>query len=274
MGSLSGEAKAPTFTTEAELCAAFAEWVLPQGWAVYPETAGWDLLLVAPSGHQLGVQAKLRLNAKVLKQAAPDLPSFSRWGEDRGPDFRAILVPELSDLAEIATMIGFSIILPTRDSLRRTDGFVCRTGVYDTIFTHQKSINDWVLTDWNPTTRESLPDYVPDVAAGVASPTTLSPWKVAALRVLATIEVHGEITRKQVEAFGINSRRWCSADAWLKPGTERGRWIRGSCPDFEKQHPGVYAAIVDEMRAAGLPHRSVGHEAGKIRPVQTKGNAP
>ena len=58
------------FATEAALCQAFVEWAAPQGWIAYAETAGWDLLLVAPSGHQMGVQAKLSLNAKVIAQAA------------------------------------------------------------------------------------------------------------------------------------------------------------------------------------------------------------
>ena len=47
----------PKFETEAELCAAFIEDMKTQrGWIVYPETAGFDILLVREdTGHQLGV---------------------------------------------------------------------------------------------------------------------------------------------------------------------------------------------------------------------------
>lgn len=238
------------FASEAALCEAFVQWAIPQGWRVYPETAGWDLLLVGPEGHQLGVQAKLRLNAKALAQATPSRPSFSTWGRDRGPDFRAILVPEISDLSEIATMIGIAVITPVADSRGVLTGFDYTTGVYDDLLKPARGLAEWVLTDWNPAEREVLPDYIPDVAAGVSSPRTLSPWKVAALRVLAHLEVRGEISRKEIEAFGINSRRWCASDAWLSPGSARGRWKRGSCPDFDAQHPTVYSQVLREVRAA------------------------
>jgi hypothetical protein len=36
----------PTFETEAELCAAFVAWADKDGWDAWPETCGFDLLMV------------------------------------------------------------------------------------------------------------------------------------------------------------------------------------------------------------------------------------
>ena len=90
--------KEKAYATEAELVAAFCALIDPARWArnpsdaprwtQYHETAGWDLLLVNPDGVQIGIEAKLSLNPKVLDQALP-----GRWGEERGPDYRAVLVP-------------------------------------------------------------------------------------------------------------------------------------------------------------------------------------
>lgn len=44
--------KEAMFKTEAELCAAFIEWA-KKDWTCYPETAGWDILLVDKYGLQM-----------------------------------------------------------------------------------------------------------------------------------------------------------------------------------------------------------------------------
>ena len=86
-------AREKPFATEGALCEAFAEWARAEGFTVYPETAGWDMLLVAADGHQLGIEAKLSLNLKVLAQALKGCT----YSAERGPDYRAILVPESHD---------------------------------------------------------------------------------------------------------------------------------------------------------------------------------
>jgi hypothetical protein len=93
------------FDTEAELCAAFIKWAEKQGWKSYAETAGWDILLVAADGTQIGVQAKLRFNMKVLQQAV----DYGLWGRGIGPDFRAVLVPD-SGGKDICAALGMTMI--------------------------------------------------------------------------------------------------------------------------------------------------------------------
>lgn len=80
------------FPTEAALCTCLIDCLTAAaGWEIYPETAGFDILAVwKATGHQLGIEAKLQLNAKVADQI---LPAHWSNADQRGPDFRAVLVP-------------------------------------------------------------------------------------------------------------------------------------------------------------------------------------
>ena len=84
--------KVPRYKTEAALCADFITWVKAESgtqrrfgagrspvWTPYAETAGWDILLVAADGTQIGVQAKLRFNLKVIAQSIPDRWSWENF---------------------------------------------------------------------------------------------------------------------------------------------------------------------------------------------------
>ncbi|QAU22568.1 hypothetical protein EO087_00090 [Dyella sp. M7H15-1] len=61
------------FPDEASLCDIFIRDMRAMGgWTIYPETADFGILLVRDAtGHQLGVEAKLQLNAKVASQILP-----------------------------------------------------------------------------------------------------------------------------------------------------------------------------------------------------------
>ncbi|MGO4700270.1 hypothetical protein [Dyella sp. 2RAB6] len=220
------------FESEEALCEAFASWARGQGFTVYAETAGWDMLLVTDNGLQLGIEAKLALNLKVISQALGSLYSCVSVG----PDFRGILVPA-GDPAVNAVLAhcGISVFSP---SIRRGGNWdFQREGHYE-----------FELHDWNPIRRCDLPEYVPDVPAGVPAPRTLSPWKVGALRVLALLELHGFVTRDDVRRCRNDPRRWCASDGWLSP-LGNGRWGPGTAPRFDQQHPDVYAQILAEARA-------------------------
>ena len=89
--------------TEAELCAMFRSAAEADGWIVYPEVDGWDLVLVwsgdAPvpeggtgvkKGDQVAVEAKLRANVGAIQQAV----TRSTYRYRGQPDFRAVLAPK------------------------------------------------------------------------------------------------------------------------------------------------------------------------------------
>jgi hypothetical protein len=227
------------FPTEAALCDAFAAWARLRGYTVYPETAGWDMVLVDAEGRQTGIQAKMDLNLKVLAQALND----GWWSEYPGPDHRAILVPfEREGVEAILVRVGLGLFVP------RSAAYTMDAHKHGLKWSFDQDYGSMAMFDWNPSKRCELPDYVPDVPAGVPAPRTLSPWKVGALRVLAKLEVRGYLTRDDVRGCKNDPRRWCASDGWLLP-LGGGRWGRGpKTPAFADQHPDIYAQILREER--------------------------
>ena len=238
--------RTPEFETEAQLCAAFAAWAKTQGFTVYPETEEWDLLCVTSDGLQLGVEAKLSLNAKVVTQALRG--AACAWGEHRGPDYRAILVPSIGDshfANALTAFVGLAVLFPEH---------VYRYAGEQRAHFARVGAHEFELHDWNPRKRCELPAYIPDVPAGVPAPRTLSPWKIGALRVMALLELQGYVTRDDIRNCKIDPRRWCGTDHWLIADAE-GRWLLSKAPRFDQQHPDVYAQILNETRSKILRPR-------------------
>lgn len=234
------------FATEAELVEKFCWLIHPDRWArnpsaappwtVYHETAGWDLLLVHQVyGYQIGVEAKLSLNAKVLEQA---LPSY--LFETDGPDFRAVLVPGdgiQRHMKTIAIHLGLTIISVSRSGM---DHFFAHPHGLPEVESYY-STREW--PNWFPAKRCKLPDYVPDVVGGKPSPVLMSPWKVKAMKLLIILERRGYVTRQDMAQLEISPSRWTdSFNGLLQRGA--GGYIRcGRTPDFKSLHPTVWAQI-------------------------------
>ena len=219
------------FPSEAALCAAFLATV-PATWTAYAETAGWDLLLVHNlTGEQVGVQAKLVCNPKVILQAVE-----GRW-DRKGPDYRAVLVPSSGALGELAEYIGVAVMTP--GDLRATWFGPALPG--DDLCIERRWHN------WCPDKRHALPAYVPDVAAGASGPVQLTDWKIRAMRIAITLELRGYVTRDDFRRHGIDHRRWFTTGGGWLARDEHGRFVRGpSFPDFQAQHPRVYMEIKAE----------------------------
>lgn len=230
------------FASEAELVAAFCACIDPAKWARNPdaapkwthyhETCGWDLLLAHPDDYQVGIEAKLSLNAKVLEQALP-----GHWSADTGPDYRAVLVPAYAlqrHLTVLAAHVGITII-----SMRGGDHAQFSPWLPDEA-SNYSSMGWW---NWGPTKRCVLPDYVPDVTGGKSAPVRLTAWKVKAIRLLILLERKGSVTRADMKTLGLDPTRWTAAGyGWLDPGPAG--WVRGeSTPDFKAQHPRNWAEI-------------------------------
>ena len=235
--------KSPAFASEADLCAAFLAWAgrTAPDITCYAEWAGWDILLVYPEGFQLGIQAKLRLNAEVVGQASP---SFYDDAGDHGPDYRGVLVPAANGLSGLAHRLGLIDFYPY--------GTEYRTGLLQFVPTlrepYGKGRIDPNWLDWNPKTRHPLPPTLTDAVAGSSAPVSLTTWKLRALAVLAELSLRGTITTKQVREIGCDPRRWLQQH-WLMPGDARGQWVRGEkCPPFDRQHPSAYAHALEQAR--------------------------
>lgn len=240
--------KSKPFATEVDLCKAFVE-SLPAGWIAYPETADWDILLVRKTdGFQIGVQAKLALNVHVIGQALEEGGAW--WATREGPDCRAVLVPGAEGrIGRIASYIGITVIRLDENPVGNHRLFwphLPRDGDPD-------GTSEW--HDWASTKRCVLPAYVPDVAAGSPAPLQLTNWKIAALKIEATIEIRGWATRADFAHHRIDHRRWLAREnGWLV--NDGGKLVRGPrFPNFSAQHPRNYAEIKADLRAAELEAR-------------------
>jgi hypothetical protein len=265
------------FPTEAVLCQAFiTEANSLDDWTCYPETGDFDIILVHADGRQIGVEAKLRLNAKVAEQALPS------HGHERhgiaGPDHRVVLVPSISEsnagIARMLEMLGVAVWFPSvydwsgmrseKDSVvingKKID-FQLREKLRRDADVVNPSDEGWrhyypALFDWNPENRVTLPNIVPLVAAGVPAPIRMTPWKMGAMRVLARLRVQGYITAKQITEDGISPSIWTQVQQrpggsfrWLVQGVVRGQWVES--PDITKidqQHPELYAHALAEAQ--------------------------
>jgi hypothetical protein len=241
--------KAKPFPTEAALCAAFLAAVDKRSWTPYPETEGWDILLVRKAdGLQIGIQAKLRFNTHVISQALEG--GYSSSLKRPGPDCRAVLVPEdeiQRHLRTICDYIGITVIK------MRAAGAHWR----EIDFKHNARFtpdlpdrgDSWRREQWHelaPVKRCTLPDYVPDVAAGVPSPLQLTDWKIKALRLSVLLEERGHVTRLDFAHLDLDHRRWITL-GWLR--IENGRFVPGEAPpNFKTQHPIVYEKIKAEAK--------------------------
>jgi len=244
--------------SEAVLCDYFiAEFNSLEGWTCYPETGEFDVLVVHESGRQIGVEAKLQLNAKVADQILPSHHWYSRSG--KGPDHRLVIVRSISEanagIAKMLKMAGVDVWSPwVRESSRRnpvTRDYEDFTKVEFDISTklwqdgrcsnaeHHNGHWTCALYDWNPEERIEVPGAVPDLPAGVAAPIRMTPWKQAAVRVLARLRRQGYITTKEIAAEGCSPSVW--TQKWLDRHAERGKWVETDrLPAFDKQHPELY----------------------------------
>lgn len=236
-----------SFLSESDLCAAFIKH-LPDGWIAYQEWAGWDILLVRKvDGAQVGIEAKMTLNAKVIDQAAESYDAMQP-----GPDFRAILVPHgvSGTLLDVCRLIGITVIAMKSDEQlshwRYRHDAPFRPELPSVEQYHYYWQEKWF--DRCPAERHALPDYVPDVVAGKPSPVQLTTWKIKAIKVAITLEQRGYVCRSDFKHLGISITQWTQPlTGWLVPGPVRGAWVSGRLPNFKEQHPVNYQQIAADF---------------------------
>lgn len=262
--------------TETELCSIFMRDFNEQpGWICYPETGGFDVLVAHESGRQIGVEAKLQLNAKVADQILPSNSSMA-WSR-QGPDHRLVIVRSITEanagIAKMLGQLGVSVWAPRVDTRLLKDGS-WNSETYAHFHIHHEMWADGTvaqaptsyggreayhsyvgLFDWNPEQRIDLPAAVPTVPAGVPAPVRMTPWKQAAVRVLARLRVQGAITAREIAAEGCSPSMW--TQRWLDHGSGRGQWVESArMPKFDEQHPELYAIALENAQAANAEARA------------------
>ena len=190
--------------TEAELCAEFMAWARGKGHRCYPEWAGWDILVETSDGLQVGVEAKLRGNLKVLAQAI--VPR----GTLRGPDYHAALVPKASsDFKAVARENRIWVIDWSRKP-RPNEFMPRRRGLLPLDLAGISPMR------WRHHDRHEVPPVEElNQPAGVPSPSGLTWWKIRAIKLCLRLESRGYVTTRDFKEFGI-----AAGSTWIN------RWIR------------------------------------------------
>lgn len=243
--------------SEAEMCSRFIS-IIPPEWIVYPETGGFDMLLVRKDdGFQIGVEAKLKLNAKVISQAEEERSSYSVLRP--GPDCRAVLVPEDCgmDLMYLCGLLGLEVIKfkPKYSEEYATEYFGRHrigSGFKDSFYPQLPSIRETNNSDewyeFAPNERISLPEMIPDCGAGNPAPLTLTYWKIQSMKICITDLKRGFVTRTDFKYFNVSMPRWTQFGlaAWLKNNGDGTFNITDRAPDFKKQHPKNWEELLEK----------------------------
>jgi hypothetical protein len=227
-----------TYASEADLVRCFVAQLHPRGgdkkWTVYPETADWDLLLIHRDGYQLGLEAKLTLNAKAIDQA---LEGQHKYWARSGPDYRGVLVPQDGlqlHLVRICAAIGVGI-LSIKPPLRgHSFSVLC-------LPSEDSYSQEW--PHWMPAQRCAVPAYIPDVEAGHKSPVKLTDWKIKAIKLMIVLERRGWVTRRDMSALQISASRFTDLHHGFLAKGPNGYVRSDRTPDLRAQHPVNYAQI-------------------------------
>ena len=233
-----------SFASEADLCQAFIK-QLPDGWTAYPETGGFDILLSrAADGAQIGIEAKKRLTAEVLVQAGEKHPEYNL----AAPDFRAVLVPDGAapyPLQALASRIWITVIqMKSKEAFEAAKAVMSRPHKFHPELP-KVGDSEWraIWFDCIPTQRIKLPEYIPDVQAGIPGPVKLSEWKIKAIKICILLERRGFLTRADFKAISIDHRLWLDR-RWLGHSHIRGQFVGGTNQiDLRAAHPRNYSEI-------------------------------
>lgn len=189
------------FDTEAKLCDDFMLRMRRNGWAIYAEWADWDFLMVR-RGVQIGVQAKLNANVKVLAQALD--PDRSR----PGPHVHGILVPDFDDaFRTVASRLHLAVFSPLTLDIALDD-----------------DRHNWPV--WRHPEPHALPDHglVPELRAGHSAPVRMTPNKIRQVKMAMLLREQGYVTSRDFKRLGVSINQWRIAllkSDGIVPGTKR-----------------------------------------------------
>lgn len=215
---------AKPYASETDLCVAFSDHAKSLGWRVFPETSGWDLLLVATdavqtagavSGDQIGVQAKLRDNLEVLDQARP-----KRYG-DKGPHYHAVLVPlARPEFTSIANDLGILVFIGAKQKFSYGKGKVVPTpgmGIELAWIPVNKKLY-YSESEWHPEFEIWTPP-------GVKSPQSITPWKISAVRLCLDAVERGYVCSSHFRDAKVSMARWVQ-NKWVIPAGKINRSVK------------------------------------------------
>jgi hypothetical protein len=229
--------------SEKELCAWFNQIAVSGGWTVYPETAGWDMLLVRDfCGKKIfaGVQAKLHYNIHVIEQVLQNSSQVHH---------KVVLVPDANS-SIVTVALGMVIIRWKRDA----------ESVFLTNYEkfHEIGCPEFyfpVDNDKIPWTPDVCPDWLP---SGDSSPRRIGVWMQNAIKLLAHAKLNGgKLRTDDFFRYKMRAGLW-TRNGWVeKIKKEDGRhWLysvpeKGNArnPRPDMIHPEYLEKMIEKMRA-------------------------
>lgn len=229
--------------------AAFIATVKADGWLVYPECCGHDLVLVAgpavrlddhsgiETGDVVAIEGKLRANLAVLSQA---LPRSHRSHVKRAADWYAVLVPGVDGaFLEIAQALGIQVLVFQRDTCRQRHG---------------------LRGAWAPELRVTGFDRLPvpsvqvELTPGQPGPRLVTPWKLGAVRLCVTAASRpgNQLTSADFKTERVSVPSF-QRNGWLEVSGRAGRITIYRLLDApgrpDKAYPELLAALTREGEA-------------------------
>ncbi len=201
------------YKLESELCETLIKYAKSHGWKVYPETSGWDILLVKDI--QIGIQAKLKDNIKVLSQTVDYVnPKFK--AKYPSPHIKAVLVPRASqDFKRVAFALGIFII----------------EGVNVEYLDFKFQWTKQIKTNFNNYSRDAhyftepaklcwVPEIEPNMIAGTKSPKLITPWKIQAVKMCLLLNNKGFLTSEDFKKENMSMTIW-QQNNWIINSKEK-----------------------------------------------------
>lgn len=254
--------------TEAEMCAEFTRRARAVGWNVYPETGGFDLLMVwggeAPIPHsfdtrnagdekfwdsdwisdyeeaaeflpgdQVGVEAKMRPGLPVLAQLL-NRYCYHHGPNRKGPDFFAILTPRgklSADMETVCKALGIGVY-----------GFDAKAENETILFPrHRHKFPGGHL--WTPPVE-------PSFHGGHPAPKKLSHWRVGALEIMALLRSRGWVSGEDFKSRGIHRGAWLTR-----------QWVAGYWEGKERRYRMVQECDLKHPRKGMWDFPDAGYES-------------
>lgn len=224
-----------TWESETAMCAFFAASVAKNGWVVHPETAGHDMVLVANqdnaefcAGETVAVEAKLRANVTLLRQAAPPLV-LGKTMKHYAHMYVALVPACTEDFRIIATALMIDVVVC--DNTRGwQQGFRLHSDYRDP------------LAPGLP-----VPPSPVDTPAGVPSPRVVTRWKLAAVRICLEAMSHPahEIERTRFARLNVEPRLWI-VRGWAVRVSKTTYRILDSPTRPDRLYPEIVAVVAAE----------------------------
>jgi hypothetical protein len=206
-------------------------------WDIYPECYGYDMLMFSKeSDFQIGVQAKLINNLKVIYQILNNTELNKGTLKKIGPHYRAVLTPS-DDHPYNCLCSRLNIIKLNIMPIKGTINYI--KGVY---------LNSYYFLNFRE--RHTRPEIRLNDSPGKSSPRNISQWRINALKIMNKYYEQGYIISSQLRELGLNTTLFTNWFEYKYREPKVGRCFKMVLKD-ENKHPAKgYEKEMEALRGA------------------------